>query len=141
MVRSFFRYWAVALSAAVMLSDCASRTPQPEPAPLCRVVTDISVMAVTEEAITSFHYTSPDKMEAVLNYLRLTHPRQSQDIAPETFRANIYTVTLSLSDGHTVTYRQISESYLQRDFGPWQPIRPSGGWSMEAILAHFPSDG
>ena len=108
--------------------------------PLCRTVTQVSVTASHNGAVTYHTYTESEKMETMLNYLRLLFPDTSANIEPETFRSDAYRITVNYSDGNHSTYYQIYNDFLKKDDGKWQKIAADQGAALYPILCSMPSD-
>ena len=90
--------------------------------PMCRVVNQVQVTATVQGQIYEKVYTEPEKMEAVLCYLRLLKKGKWADIDPDSFRSDSYVITLFYSDGQHTTYRQLHSDFLQINDGRWQKI-------------------
>lgn len=110
-------------------------------APPVRVVTGVSVTSTGSEGITDYTYTRDEKMESLLNYLRLLDPYITTGIAPDTFRSDTYEIIVTYSDGNHTTYRQIYNDYLQTESGAWKKIDPKQGAKLSDLLHSLPSDG
>ena len=108
--------------------------------PLCRVVTTIDVTAAHNGTVSHYIYSHSDKMETLLNYLRMVHPDASTDMAPDTFRADAYQITVSFSDGNHSTYYQIYNEFLKKDDGSWMRIDADQGATLYPILCSMPTD-
>ena len=127
------------LLLCLLLSGCSMGQIMSAPS-RCRVVTQVAVTAARHGAVTNHHYTQPEKMEQFLNYLRLLQPHPPVDVTPETFRADAYEITLTLSDGNRTVYRQLHDQYLQCNGGKWQKIDPKLGSRLSALLDSLPED-
>ena len=105
-----------------------------------RVVTKVTVMVTQRGEPLVYQYTDPEKMGTVLTYLRTLGPARCAPIAPETFRTASYHIQLTLSDGSQTVYRQLHDSYLQRNDGPWRVIEAPKGATLLPLLRLMPSD-
>ena len=112
---------AIILLLPLLLCGCSRR--RMPTGPMCRVVTQIQVSATIDGQTQVTTYTDYPKMEAVLSYLRLLEKGNRRDIDPDSFRADIYEITVFYSDGQHTTYRQLHDQLLQTDGGPWQIIK------------------
>lgn len=121
------------------LTGCTYYAPPGEDHPV-RVVTQIDVAATQAGEIFQFHYTEPEKMQTILQYLRRLEPDQFTPITPDTFRTDAYEICLTLSDGSQTVYHQIYNEYLQKNGGPWQSIDRALAASLPQLLANMPSD-
>lgn len=108
--------------------------------PLCRVVTQVDISCQTEHALIQRHYTSPDKMEYVLLYLRLLKPMGKPDTDPETVNRDVYAITVKLSDGTQRLYKQKAHRYFSRDARGWEMIDPAQASGLYRLIEKIPSD-
>ena len=112
---------AFLLLMPLMLCGCAkSKMPT---GPMCRVVTEVQVAATIDGETHVRTYTESPQMESVLCYLRLLEKGNRTDIDPDSFRADIFEITVFYSDGQQTFYRQLHDQLLQIDDGPWQIIK------------------
>ena len=123
----------------LLLTGCSYAAPQNENHPV-RVVVQIDVTASEDGQITHYRYTHPEKLSAVLYYLRLVEPDLSAVITPETFRTDAYRITLHLSDGTQTVYHQLHSEYLQMGNGAWRKIDSARGGALVRILKELPPD-
>lgn len=123
----------------LLFSGCTYSVPA-EHAHVDRVVTQVTITATQGGKSLVYQYTDPDKMGAVLTYLRTLDATRSAPIAPETFRTPSYQIQLTLSDGSQTIYRQLHDSYLQKNDGPWHMIDPPKGATLLPLLRLMPSD-
>ena len=121
------------------LSGC-SRADSPQP-PVCRVVTQIDVAAAHNGTVHYHTFTDSEKMETILNYLRLVQPAGNAEIQPDTFRADAFQITLSYSDSGQTTYYQIYNDYLRKDNGFWKTVDQDQAAALPPLLISMPSDG
>ena len=91
--------------------------------PMCRVVTQVQVAATIDGETYVRTYTDSPRMESVLCYLRLLERGRRSDIDPDSFRSDIFEITVFYSDGQQTGYRQLHDQLLQVDNGPWQIIK------------------
>ena len=120
----------------VSMCGCA----QTEATPLCRVVTSVDISCQQEDVLISRHYTNMEKMENVLLYLRLLKPGRKPQTDPEELDADVYEITVSLSDGEKKTYRQKDHRYLAEGDRPWQTIDPEQAAGLYRLMRQQPSD-
>ena len=123
----------------IFLSGCDHPAPTGKNHPP-RVITAIEVTASAEGQLTHYRYTSEEKMQAVMHYLRHIQPQLSTTISPDTFRTNAFRITLLLSDGTQTIYHQIHSDYLQKNDGVWHSIDSSKGAALLRLLEELPSD-
>ena len=111
---------AVFLLLPFLLCGCFQRK-MPE-GPLCRVVTQVQVIATAGDQTWERTYTDSPRMESALCYLRLLQKGRPVDIDPDSFRADSYEITVFYSDGQHTTYRQLHNEFFQTDGGKWSRI-------------------
>ena len=112
---------SILLLLSLLLSGCG-KSEQPA-GPMCRVVTQVKVSITADGQTQENTYTDYPAMEAVLCYLRLLEKGNRTNIEPESFRTDIYKITVFYSDGQHTTYRQLHNQLLQIDDGPWQTVK------------------
>ncbi len=127
-----------AVLTLLLLAGC-SRTKLPTQSP-SRLVTGITVMYENDPIRFFRRYTSDEKMQQVLNYLRLIDPKGIVQDDPETLPGGQYTITLLYSDGSSNIYRQKSDAYMQTDDGPWKRIDPKKAEWLGQLLEQLESD-
>ena len=125
--------WKIAVVILLCLALCGCSMGQLTPS-FPRLVTQISVSEIRDGVPENHSYTDFEKMETLLNYLRLLDPYPPVDLSPETFLADSYEITLHLSDGSSSVYRQLHNQYLQRNDGQWYRIDASMGSQLPDLL-------
>ena len=128
------------LGLALLLSGCSKWTPSAVDKPLCRVVTGVSVTYENGTIHAQRQYTDADKMQAVLNYLRLIDPYGTPQEDPEQVDGSIFHITLSYSDGCQKTYLQKADRFMRVDGGKWQRINPELAAQLSEIVGQMTSD-
>lgn len=108
--------------------------------PTYRAVTQIDVVTKRGDDVLRRHYTSPDKMQYVLTFLRLLKPVGKPDVNPETLTQDMFLIVLTRSDGTKVYYRQTGHRYFAKDDQNWFSISPEQAVGLYEILAKMPSD-
>lgn len=121
-----------------MLNGC-SKADLPQQ-PFCRVVTQIHVTAAHDGTVSHHIYTDSEKMETMLNYLRQLSPDAAANIDPDTFRSDVFQITVSYSDGNQATYYQIYNDLFKEGSGSWQKVDADQGASLYPILCSMASD-
>ena len=107
---------------------------------LCRVVTRIDITCKHEDLQIERHYTNTEKIESVLTYLRLLRPLSLAQDDPDRIDADIYEITVHLSDGARRVYRQKAHRYISKDFRAWKDVDPAHAAQLYALMRHYPSD-
>lgn len=108
--------------------------------PLCRVVTQVDIACDHEGLPIRRHYTDTEKMEAVLLYLRLLRPGDAPATDPERIDADVYEITVSLSDGQQKVYRQKDHRYFRDALNGWQNVAPERAARLYNLMRHYESD-
>jgi len=123
-----------------ILSGCG-RTSAAENAPaLCRVVDRIDISSYHEGTLEQFSYSTPQKMETILFYLRQLDYQGKAHTDPERICGDSYHITVMSSDGTVRNYRQRANRYLSRDHHPWECIDPNRAEILYSLLQSMPSD-
>lgn len=122
--------------SALILSGCS----QKEAVPLCRVVTQVDIFCQHEDVQIRRHYTDSQKMEYVLLYLRHLKPKGIPATDPDTVDADVYNITLLLSDGNEKAYKQKDHRYLYTDTRSWRTIDPEQAAGLYQLMLKIPSD-
>ncbi len=120
-----------------LLGGCAVRNIKPG---ALRVVTQVSVTAAHNNEIMRKVFTDSEKMEAVLNYLRLLDPYLPSKYEADTFRSDAYEIIVHYSDGDQTTYHQIYHDYLKKDTGAWLRIDPAQASKLLPLLESMSTD-
>ena len=115
-------------------------TPLEEFTPQSRIVTQVEVTASISGESRVFTYTDPEKMEILLNYLRLLKPDVRHPLTPETFRSDVYELRLIMLDGSKNSYYQLYDTYLRKNDSPWYAISSVDGSMLHPLLLSMPPD-
>jgi len=137
-VRKEHRVFGILLAAVFLLGGC-SRLETLSPS-VCRVVTGISVDFEHRGLRANRNYTAAEKMQQVLNYLRIIDPYGNPEEDPETAEGSSFRITLSYSDGHQKVYLQKSDRFMKTDNGNWKKIDPDRALELGRILGRLESD-
>ena len=79
-------------------------------------------------------------MGSVLIYLRLLKPFGKPEKDPDTVDADIYEITVQLSDGNKRVYRQKAHRYFSRGQQQWERIDPERAAGLYTLMRQLPSD-
>ncbi len=135
------RRWFVAFLVLCTGMLCSCRQVQPEQTvPKTRVVTRIQVSYTHGMTQLQRTYSTNQKMETVLLYLRLIKEEGRAVIDPERLDGASCTITVEYSDGKKNVYYQRGDGYLSRNSRPWQRIDPKHGRWLRPMLENIPSD-
>lgn len=121
----------------MMCVFCGCSHREPENAPVCTVVTRIELSR--QDGITRT-YSQSEKMEKILDYLRLADPFGLPDEDPETAEGHSYRIVVYSSDGQERCYWQKSDRYMRVDGGDWQKIKKGQGQQLDELLMTLPGD-
>lgn len=129
----------IALSV-LCLPGCARRHTLKDPDSYLRVVVRIDVTGRrdTEQLVKT--YTHQEKMEAILNYLRLLPQKGPASGDPEQVAGDSYCITVYFSDGRQQIYRQHANLFLSTDAKPWRNIDQEHAEYLYPLLKAMPSD-
>ena len=130
----------VLLCVAVLFTGCVRRHTLKDPEAYLRLVVRVDVDGQAANEQLDLTYTHQEKMEAILNYLRLIPQKGPAQGDPEQFAGDSYTITLHFSDGHKQIYRQHADRFLSTDAQPWRNIDSERAALLYPLLKAMPSD-
>ncbi len=122
----------------VLLALCLGGCAKTENAP--RLVTRIEVTAYREEDTLHRVYTTPEKMESILYYLRTLKKERQADTNPEKLKGDYFVICLGFSDGDSRVYYQAVNRYLSIDAHRWFAIDPERAEKLYPLLDMMPGD-
>ena len=99
-----------------------------------RLVIKIDIDACQENTVYTQSVTDSKRMSVVLNYLRMLDAYTVVPIESETFRADVFRITVHFSDGSQKIYHQLYNQYLQVDNSNWKKIDPKHGSRLSEII-------
>ena len=134
-MKRWFGFFLLPLLLIAVLSGSA----KPERAK-CRYVTQIDVDCQVDGQLQHIRYTDQEKMRAVLLYLRLLRTEKVPTDAPEIRDADVFEITVSLSNGAQRKYIQKDHSYFRKGNDTWQYIQPQQAAELKRLLFFFESD-
>ena len=123
------------LLAICTLSGCGRKAKAPS-----KVVTGVKVTADSGYRIIRRHYTQPQNIQRVLNYLRLQEGQGFADIDPERLTGTSFVIDVTLSDGSHSYYYQRGSRYLSKKYHPWQKVDPDRAVDFYQMLQLTPTD-
>lgn len=133
--------FVVFCAALLWLCGCSRLEPASPSVPACRVVTGIDIRFEDGPIRVHRSYTTAEKMQQVLNYLRLIDPYGPPEEDPETSRGSSFRIAVAYSDGCEKIYLQKSERFMKVDDGQWKKIDPRRAQNLSRILGQMESDG
>lgn len=123
----------------VIVSGCGRNYSQNTPQPI-KVVTQVDVTYNNGKTPLRWKYTTQEKMEAILLYLRLLPRGGSAQVDPHRVAGDNYEIVLRYSNGDRRMYYQHADRYLSVDYKPWEQIDPKDGKQLQQLLDIMPSD-
>ena len=105
-----------------------------------RVVTQVDIVCDQGYRIFHRHYTQPQKIQQVLNYLRLQENLGPADMDPERVEGPVFRIAVRLSDGSDSVYYQRCGRYLSKEYHSWQKIDPKQAVAFYRMLQLTPTD-
>ena len=102
------------------------------------IVTRIDVLYHQKQQDVSRHYTTPAKMESILNYLRLLEYAGIPDEDPELSEGDVCRIDVQLVNGKRHVYYLYANRYLSKDFRPW--VQVDADRSVLSVLKLLPND-
>lgn len=107
-------------------------------APENHIVQKVEVSCRSENEQITRQYTDFSKMEAVLNFLRLTEYAGMPDDDPDLHTGSRCKITVLLAGGDRHIYYLLADRYLSRNYQPWEQVVPPG--SLLALVQELPAD-
>lgn len=130
------KWFPFLLAFLMLLTGCTGQKEMPS----VRVVTQVDVTCSRDGQLLHRRYTAQEKMEPLLNYLRLLEPRGRARVDPERTRGNAYQITLHFSHGAPTVYYQRCERFLSKNRHPWQEVDSQFAGELYPILRDTPAD-
>ena len=135
-MKRFLQFLLLSGICVFLLCGCEAK----RNAPIFRVVTGVEITCQHEDVQIHRTYTDMQKMEYVLLYLRLLKPLGKPKTDPGAINADVYEITLQLSDGSQKVYKQKDHRYLATDATPWQEIAPEQAEGLYRLMRKIPDD-
>ena len=136
-MKGLIKFLFLTCFAAFFLFGCQK---QDQPRPRCRVVTQIDIVCQDQEQTVQRHYTDEEKMRAVLLYLRLLRVGRPAEIDPDTITADVYQITVHLSDGTQKVYSLKDHRFFKKETGGWLSIPPQQAADLYRLIWFYDSD-
>ena len=105
-----------------------------------RIVSSVDVHCQRSSGAISRHYEKPEKVEAVLHYVRMLEPNGPTKLTEDDLKNDFYRITVHLQDGGTRTHRQRGDTFAALHRRYWGRIDRSVGLRLGHILTLLPSD-
>ena len=133
--KAFFLFLAL-----IVLGQALKTSPGPRHAPGSPVVVSADLSCAHEDYLLQRHYTSQEKLRAVLTYLRLVRPLHKTQKDPEAVAGERYCIRLHFSSGPDKVYLQHSHRFLSADRDSWLTLRSPQAKRLHDLMTALPSD-
>lgn len=124
------------LILCIFLSGCTRKTP----AVPNNVAVRADIFCTQSDKTYQLTYEHPQKLEAILNYLRTLRYQGNPETSPEQLSGDRFEIRLTMSDGSVRTHRLQDYAYLRRNGKEWEKIDPLQGRSLVLLLKLMPED-
>ena len=132
------RLLAMGMMLVYFLSGCGFSNAQKPPA--YRVITQISVDYQRGTLQSQWLFSTSEKMQMILDYLRGIDPYGAPSEIPEEMPGSNFQIELLYSDGSTCNYHQRADRFMRIGDGPWKRIDPQKALELSQILGQLTSD-
>ena len=105
-----------------------------------RIASSVDIFCKRPSGIIRRHYEKPEKIEAVLHYVRMLDPNGPVEISDDVIREDYYEIVVHVYDGGARTHRQHGNTYAALHRRYWGKIQQSVGLRLGHIMALLPSD-
>lgn len=131
-----------ALLALMLFIFCGcSRIHTPEEtSPATRMVVQVDVTCTRDGESFDRSYTAPEKLEAMLLYLRLLKPQGRANTDPEELSGTASKITVHLFNGQQRIYRLRADRFLSKDAQPWQTVDETHAQDLYPLILLMDSD-
>ena len=119
--------------AALSVTGCSARPERPQK-PLCRVVTEITVLENSVAGSRLFHYSDPKALTKMLTYIRHLDPWDPVPGGTDPVGDVAYTITVHLSDGTRKNYEQIGLTQFRAPGDVWRQIPQEHGIRLPLLV-------
>ena len=134
-----FRKIAAVLLLAFLLAGCSAKKPAAQKQRNLTVVR-VEVRGRHENEAVRRNYESQEKMNAVLNYLRLLKVRGRIKKTPVQTTYDAYDIYLHYAGGGKSCWRIRQDRYYCQNTAPWQLLAPQQAGKLFPLLFAMPSD-
>lgn len=139
-MKQYEKFIVCILLVLVIVSGCSQIHTPNDTAPGTRMAVRVDVYCVQDDASFERSYTQPEKLEAMLLYLRLLKPQGRAEVNPEELLGTVSQITVHLSGGEKRVYRIRCNSFLSVDAKPWQNIDPGHAADLYPLLLIMDGD-
>ena len=128
------------LIALFLFSGCSRVHIPDEQEPALRMVVQIDVSCSQDGESIHRSYTSENKMEAMLLYLRLLKPQGPTETNPEELLGPACKIVVRFSNGQERIYRLRADRFLSTDSHPWQSVDQAHAQELYKLVMLMSSD-
>lgn len=130
----------ILLFAATVFSLCGCRSSAENQQAPGRAVSYIHISCKKTSGTITRLYTSQEKVQAILRYMRGLTPIESIELPAEAAQEDLYEITVHLYNGEIRTYQQKGHHYAALNGRSWCSIKESAGIQLGHLMALLPSD-
>ena len=127
------------LAISFSLGGCC-RESQGQRASAYHIITEIQAVYQNDGIEVRRQFFAPEKLQAVVDYLRRIDPYGVPYENPEQVSGRNYILTLHYSDGSVRRYHQRADRYLRQDDGPWKRIDPQQALELSGLFGMMGND-
>ena len=140
-MKLFQKIYGIFLCLAILFSlgGCC-RESQGQRASAYRIITEIQAVYQNDGIEVRRQFFAPEKLQAVVDYLRRIDPYGVPYENPEQVGGRNYILTLHYSDGSVRRYHQRADRYLRQDDGPWKRIDPQQALELSGLFGMMGND-
>lgn len=134
-----WRIRTMGIALILLLSGCGFHNAMQTP-PTYRVITQIFVDYQGGPLQSQWSFSSTEKMQLIVDYLRGVDPYGAPSEVPEETPGGDFQIKLLYSDGSLRHYHQRADRFMRIDNGPWKRIDPQKALELSQILGQLSSD-
>ena len=123
-----------------LLCGCSRSAATPATRPPFRVVDHIGITFQKGPLDFQRSYSSPEKVQKILDYLMIIDPYGTPAEDPEQIGNTEFCIRLYYTDGSEKIYHQRGQRYMKVQNGDWKYIDPEKAEQLSQILSQTPSD-
>lgn len=133
------RIQAMGIWLILLLTGCGLSNAIQKPSAY-RVITEIYVDYQSGPLQEQWLFSTPEKMQLIVDYLRSIDPYGAPGEVPEETPGSDFQIKLLYSDGSLRHYHQHADRFMRIDDGPWKRIDPQKALELSQILGQLSSD-
>ena len=133
------RIRAMGILLILLLTGCGLPNAMQKPSAY-RVITEIYVDYQSGPLQEQWLFSTPEKMQLIVDYLRGIDPYGAPGEVPEETPGSYFQISLRYSDGTARHYHQHADRFMRIGDGPWKRIDPQKALELSQILGQLSSD-